>query len=230
MCLESSCVRFAFCNCQTSLLNVFQEPDTESPPLPPDVFGDKNGMESCPANIVAARARFKSELCTSPSVTKKGCHCYVSSDALHEKIPDGALVLSPENKGKYDIMAGCCCPKTKTKPRVGAIPDPSEYDDVEKGTTQSAGKNNRLSMVKRKRSLEDTKPAWTWFVERESIVKVQFLWVDKSTLSDMCLEDVTTLGVGLVGVTNGSSSIATPRRFDREKVIMFYKCPLFPYN
>jgi hypothetical protein len=114
------------------VLNVFQAPDSGSPPLPPDVFKDKNGVRHHPANIAAARARFKSELSVSPSA-KKGCRHYVSG-ALHEKIPDTALVLLPETEGDYDILVAIQKRRRfdpSRKPRVGAIPDPVEYDFVE---------------------------------------------------------------------------------------------------
>jgi hypothetical protein len=169
------------------VLNVFQAPDSGSPTLPLDVFKDKNGVRNRPANIATARARFKSELSA-----KKGCRHYVSG-ALHEKIPDTALVLLPETEGDYDILVAIQKRRRfdpSRKPRVGAIPDPAEYDIVE-----SDPSTQDLSMAKRKCSAGDnTKTVWTWFVERELIVKVQFVCDGKDTVSGQCLEDLMTLG------------------------------------
>jgi hypothetical protein len=65
-------------NLPVRVLRLNQAPDTSLPPLPPDVFIiDKKGTESCPANIDAARIRFKTELQVSPS--SKGRCCRTTS-------------------------------------------------------------------------------------------------------------------------------------------------------
>ena len=59
-----------------TVLRLDQAPDTSLPPLPPDVFIiDNKGTESCPANIDAARVRFKTELQMSPSSKGRCCRC-----------------------------------------------------------------------------------------------------------------------------------------------------------
>ena len=179
-------------NLPVRVLRLNQAPDTSLPPLPPDVFIiDKKGTESCPANIDAARIRFKTELQASPS-SKGRCRHYVAG-AMHRNIPQGAYVMRPSIDGPFDLVISVKTPRlysSCTGPREGCLPDATEFDFVtgscEPFTCHSAIVADTTTGDDMVTTTNATIRKWTkWITARESVVKVRYISTDQKLMHSL---------------------------------------------